>query len=52
MLFQVISGQNKFPNWDLLWSDFTQEELTFNFVNSISSSGKGQKVKEEKRMSL
>lgn len=48
MLVHVISGNDKLPYWEHLWSDFTQEELRLNLVEgTTSSSGKGQKVKEE-----
>lgn len=47
MFVQVISRRDKLPDWDFLWSDFTQELLRLNLVNGTSGSGKALKVERE-----
>lgn len=50
---QGIIGRDKLPDWECLWSDFTQEELRLSLVEASSSSGKGAKVeKEEENLAL
>lgn len=41
------------PDWECLWSDFTQEELRFSLVQGTTgSSSKGPKVEEEENVVL
>lgn len=48
MFVHVISRRDKLPDWECLWSDFTQEDLRLSLVNgTTSSSGKGLKVEKE-----
>jgi len=40
-------GEKKIPDWDRLWSDFTQEELRLNLVNGSSVSNKAPNFERE-----
>lgn len=45
---QEITGWDNLPNWEHLWSDFTQEELRLSLVEgSTSNNRKGSKVENE-----
>eukprot|EP00253_Pinus_taeda_P001804 PITA_01804 len=48
-----ITGRDTLPNWERLWSDFTQEELRLILVEASSRSGKVSKgEKEEENLAL
>ena len=36
---KVIVGREHVPDWDHLWSDFTQEELQVNYLSGTNNSG-------------
>lgn len=47
---KVIVGQENVPDWDLLWSDFTLEELWTSYLSGTSSSG--QKGEDDDNVAL